>query len=230
VRRVFVALLLACSARDKAEVPILNYHSVGEAASNYVVPAAAFEEQLDWLGREGFRTITLHELAEARAGRRVLPKRAVILTFDDGRSDALSVVLPLLRKRGMRATFFIITGRVGEPGFLTWEGVRALAAAGMEIGSHTRTHPRLPDLKDEAAEEELEVSKARLEKEIGRPVEVLAYPYNSLRSHTASLAATAGYRVAVAGTAHGSSDLLRLRRFPVDGFTSLAAVQRMTAH
>jgi len=107
VRRVFVALLLACSARDKAEVPILNYHSVGKAASNYVVPAAAFEEQLDWLGREGFRTVSLHELAEARAGRGVLPKRAVILTFDDGRTDALSVVLPLLRKRGMRATFFI---------------------------------------------------------------------------------------------------------------------------
>jgi len=170
------------------------------------------------------------ELAEARAGRRVLPKRAVILTFDDGRSDALSVVLPLLRKRGMRATFFIITGRVGEPGFLTWEGVRALAAAGMEIGSHTQTHPRLPDLTDEAAEEELEVSKARLQKEIGQPVEVLAYPYNALRSHTASLVAAAGYRVAVAGTAHGTSDLLRLRRYPVNGFTSLAAIQQMTAH
>jgi peptidoglycan/xylan/chitin deacetylase (PgdA/CDA1 family) len=230
VRRVWIALLLACSARGKAEVPILNYHSIGDAASNYVVPAAAFQEQLDWLVGAGFRTVSLHELVEARAGRAVLPRRAVILTFDDGRSDALSVVLPLLRKRGMRATFFIITGRVGEPGFLTWEGVRALAAAGMEIGSHTQTHPRLPELTDEAAEEELKLSKARLEKELGQPVEVLAYPYNSLRSHTASLAAAAGYRVAVAGTAHGSSDLLRLRRNPVDGFTSLAALQQMSAH
>src|SRR5882724_7128620 len=67
VRRVWLALLLACSPRDKVEVPILNYHSVGEAASNYVVPVAAFEQQLDWLAGEGFRTISLHELAESRA-------------------------------------------------------------------------------------------------------------------------------------------------------------------
>ena len=230
MRRVWLALLLACSSRDKVEVPVLNYHSVGEAASNYVVPVAAFEQQLDWLAGNGFRTISLHELAESRAGRAVLPRRAVILTFDDGRSDALSVVLPLLRKRGMSGTFFIITGRVGEPGFLNWQEVRALAAAGMEIGSHTQTHPRLPDLGDEAAEEELKVSKARLEKEIGRPVEVLAYPYNAVRSHTASLAAAAGYRVAVAGTAHGRWDLLRLRRFPVNGFTSLSSIQQMSVH
>jgi len=229
VRRVWLALLFACSLRGKAEVPIFNYHSVGEAASNYMVPVAAFEEELDWLAGAGFRTITLHELAESRAGHGVLPKRAVILTFDDGRSDALNVVLPLLRKRGMRATFFIITGRVGEPGFLTWEDVRALAAAGMEIGSHTQTHARLTDLTDEAAEEELKGSKARLEKEIGQPVEILAYPFNAVRSHTASLAAAAGYRVAVAGSAHGRSGLLRLRRFPVNGFTSLSEIQQLTA-
>jgi peptidoglycan/xylan/chitin deacetylase (PgdA/CDA1 family) len=230
VRRGWLALLLACSARDKPDVPILNYHSVGEGASEYIVPVAAFEQQLDWLVSEGFRTISLHELIESRAGRAVLPKRAVILTFDDGKSDALDVVLPSLRKRDMRATFFIITGRVGEPGFLTWEGVRALAAAGMEIGSHTRTHPRLPDLADEAAEEELKISKSRLEAEIGRPVEALAYPYNSLRSHTEALTAAAGYRVAVAGAAHGSSDLLRLRRFPVTGFTALSGIQHVAVH
>jgi peptidoglycan/xylan/chitin deacetylase (PgdA/CDA1 family) len=228
VRRLWLALLLACSLREKADVPVLNYHSVGEAASDYVVPVAAFEQQLDWLATEGFRTISLHDLAESRAGRSVLPSRAIILTFDDGRSDAVKVVLPSLRKRGMRATFFIITGRVGEPGFLTWEEVRALAAAGMEIGSHTRTHPRLPDLADDAAEKELKDSKSRLEAEIGRPVEVLAYPYNALRSHTESVAAAAGYRVAVAGSAHGGSDLLRLRRFPVNGFTSLSGIQRVT--
>jgi len=214
--RPCLALLLACCARGRGEVPILAYHSVGGAASDYVVPIAAFEQQLDWLATHDFRTVSLHEVAESRAGRAVLPPRAIVLTFDDGKSDALDVVVPALRKRGMRATFFIITGRVGEPGYLTWEGVRALVAAGMEIGSHTRTHPRLPELTDEAAEAE-----------IGRPVETLAYPYNSLRSHTESLAAAAGYRVAVAGSAHGSSDLLRLRRFPVNGFTPLSAIEQV---
>jgi peptidoglycan/xylan/chitin deacetylase (PgdA/CDA1 family) len=226
MRRFCLALFLACSgARDKPEVPILNYHSVGEDVSTCVISLAAFEQQLDWLASQGFHTISLHQLAESRAGRAVLPKRAVILTFDDGKSDGFEVVLPSLRKRGMRATFFIITGRVGESGFLTWEGVRALAAAGMEIGSHTRTHPRLPDLTDAAVEEELRSSKSTLQAELGQTVEVFAYPYNSVRSHTAALAAAAGYRIAVAGPAHGSSDVLRLRRFPVQGLTPLSAIQ-----
>jgi peptidoglycan/xylan/chitin deacetylase (PgdA/CDA1 family) len=229
MRRVWLALLVACSARDKVEAPILSYHSIGEAASDYVVPVSAFEQQLDWLAGEGFRTISLHELAEARAGHGTLPRRSVILTFDDGRSDAMKVVLPLLRKHGMRATFFIITDRVGEPGFVTWDDVRALMAAGMEIGSHTLTHPRLPDLPDEAVEQELKASKSRLEKELARPVETLAYPYNAVRSRLASLARAAGYRVAVAGSAHGTADLLRLRRFPVTGFTSLSAIQQVAA-
>jgi peptidoglycan/xylan/chitin deacetylase (PgdA/CDA1 family) len=223
--RVCLVLLLACCARGKAEAPILGYHSVGGVASDYVVPAAQFEEQLDWLAAQGFHTVSLHELAESRAGHGILPARPVILTFDDGKSDALDVVLPSLRKRGMRATFFIITGQIGQPGFLTWAGVRALAAAGMEIGSHTQTHPRLPDVPDDVAERELKISRSRLEAEVGRTIEALAYPYNSLRSHTIALATAAGYRVAVAGPAHGSSDLLRLRRFPVDGFTPVSAIQ-----
>jgi len=223
--RASLVLLVACCARGRAEVPILSYHSVGEVASEYVVPLSAFEEQLDWLAAQRFRTVSLHDLAESRAGRATLPPRAIVLTFDDGKSDALDVVVPSLRKRGMRATFFIITGQVGEPGFLTWEGVRALGAAGMEIGSHTRTHPRLPDLLDEAVEEELKSSKSILEAEIGKTVEALAYPYNSLRSRTIALAAAAGYRIAVAGPAHGSSDVLRLRRFPVRGSTPLSAIR-----
>jgi peptidoglycan/xylan/chitin deacetylase (PgdA/CDA1 family) len=225
MRWLWIAVLLACCTRGKAEVPILAYHSVGGAASDYVVPTPAFEQQLDWLAAHGFHTASLRELADSRAGRGVLPARSVILTFDDGKSDALEVVLPLLRKHGMRATFFIITGKVGQPGFLNWAGVRALAAAGMEIGSHTRTHPRLPELGDAAAEEELKSSKSILEAQLGGPVDALAYPYNSLRSHTVALAAAAGYRIAVAGPAHGSSDVLKLRRFPIDGSTTLSAIQ-----
>jgi peptidoglycan/xylan/chitin deacetylase (PgdA/CDA1 family) len=228
MKRLCLLLLVFGCTGGKPEVPILNYHSVGDVADDYTTPIAAFEQQLDWLAAEGFRTVSLHEVAESRTGRAVLPKRAIVLTFDDGTADALNVVLPSLHRRGMRATFFIITGRVGESGFLTWEGVRALAAAGMEIGSHTRTHPRLPKIPKEAAEEELKVSKSRLEAEIGQTVEALAYPHNSVRSRTEALVAAAGYRVAVAGVAHGGWDLLRLRRVPVNGFTSLSAFQRAT--
>ncbi len=221
MRGLLCVLLLAGCMRAKPELPILNYHSVGAAADDYTVPVAGFEEQLDWLASHGFHTVSLHDLAEWRQRRETLPDKAIILTFDDGKADALGIVLPALRKRGMRATFFVITDLVGRAGYLTWDGVRALADAGMEIGSHTATHPRLPDLPDARVQSELVESRRTLQGELHRPVEALAYPYNSVRARIEKAARTAGYRVAVAGVEHGSADLLSLRRMPVNGMTRM---------
>jgi len=221
MRGLLCVLLLAGCMRAKPELPILNYHSVGAAADDYTVPVAAFVEQLDWLASHGFHTVSLHDLAEWRQRRAPLPDKAIILTFDDGKADALGIVLPALRKRGMRATFFVITDLVGRAGYLTWDGVRALADAGMEIGSHTATHPRLPDLSDARVQYELVESRLTLQAELHRPVEALAYPYNSVRARIEKAASAAGYRVAVAGVEHGSADLLSLRRVPVNGMTRM---------
>jgi peptidoglycan/xylan/chitin deacetylase (PgdA/CDA1 family) len=233
MRRLLCVLLLAGCMRAKPELPILNYHSVGGAADDYTVPVAAFEEQLDWLASHGFHTVSLNDLVDSRRRHAPLPDKAIILTFDDGKADALGIVLPALRKRGMRASFFVVTSLVGRAGYLTWDGVRALADAGMEIGSHTATHPRLPDLSDERVQDELRESRLRLQAELHRPVEALAYPYNSVRARIEEAARAAGYRVAVAGVDHGSADLLSLRRMPVNGLTrieqftaELAASQR----
>jgi len=221
MRRLLCVLLLAGCMRAKPELPILNYHSVGGAADDYTVPVAAFEEQLDWLASQGFQTVSLNDLVDSRRRHAPLPDKAIILTFDDGKADALGIVLPALRKRGMRASFFVVTSLVGRAGYLTWDGVRALADAGMEIGSHTATHPRLPDLSDERVQDELRESRLRLQAELHRPIEALAYPYNSVRARIEEAARAAGYRVAVAGVDHGSADLLSLRRMPVNGLTRI---------
>jgi peptidoglycan/xylan/chitin deacetylase (PgdA/CDA1 family) len=215
-------VLLVCAActQRRPEVPILNYHSVGLAADDYTVPAEVFARQLDSLAAAGVHTVSLHDLARAREGGQPLPRPAVILTFDDGKEDARRLVLPALQQRGMRATFFIITSLVGQPGYLTWDSVRALEAAGMEIGSHTVDHARLADLPDERVREELTLSKRELETQLHHPVEALAYPYNSVRASIVRAAGAAGYRVAVAGMVHGGADLLDLYRFSVNGLTT----------
>ncbi|MGZ6125396.1 MAG: polysaccharide deacetylase family protein [Myxococcales bacterium] len=199
--------LAACASRPAA--PILDYHAVGarDRASEFDLTLPEFQQQLDHLLGAGYHTLTLREVV----GRKET-KKGVALTFDDGSADALEVVLPELRKRRLTATFFVITDFVGKPGYLTWEGVRALEKAGMEIGSHTAHHLRLPDLPDGLAREELAQSKRDLENHLGHRVELLAYPYNSLRRRTTALAAEVGYEIAVAGPAHGSSDRLRLYR------------------
>ena len=204
------AALVACASRPAA--PILNYHAVGapDRSSNFDLGAAEFARQLDWLVSAGYHTVSLADVVQ----RRNLD-HAVALTFDDGSEDALRVAVPELRKRGMTATFFVITALVGKPGYLTWDGVRALEKAGMAIGSHTEHHQRLPDLPEDRAREELAGSRRELERQLGHPVELLAYPYNSLRRTTVALARDAGYRIAAAGAVHGSSDALRLYRVPI---------------
>ena len=192
------AALAACASRPA--VPILNYHAVGasDRSSAFNLTAPEFEQQLDWLVSAGYHTVSLEDVV-----RRSNLDHAVALTFDDGSDDALRVVLPELRKRGMKATFFIITGLVGMPGYLTWDEVRALDKAGMSIGSHTAHHQRLPELPEDRAREELAGSRLELERQLGHPVELLAYPYNALRRKTVALARDAGYRIAAAGPAHG---------------------------
>ena len=210
----WLLLLLACAAcRGKPPVPILNYHSVGADSDEFTVSESEFARQLDWLAANGVRTIGLHELGK--------PARAAVLTFDDGKADALTAVLPALQKRGMKGAFFVVTGLVGKPGYLTWDGVRALDRAGMEVGSHTVSHARLADLPDGKVREELVESKRELEKQLGHPVDLLAYPYNSVRRSVRAAASEAGYRIAVSGVAHGGSDPLDLLRVTVRRDTTL---------
>jgi len=204
-----LVLLLCVSCRGKPPAPILNYHSVGSDGDELTVSESAFAQQLDWLKAQGIHTSSLRDL------------KGVALTFDDGKQDALTTVAPALQKRGMTGTFFVITGMVGKPGFLTWDGVRALEKAGMAIGSHTVTHARLADLPDEKVREELVESKRELEKQLGHPVELLAYPYNSVRARVRDAAREAGYRIAVSGVAHGGSDPLDLLRTTITRETTI---------
>ena len=213
------AVCVVAACRGRPPVPILNYHSVGEGGDESTVPRAAFAQQLDWLVSQGLATASLRDLVEGK-----LPKRSVILTFDDGKEDALRVVAPMLRQRGMRGTFFIVTGLVGKRGYLDWDGVRALAAAGMEIGSHSVDHARLADLPDERVRAELVDSRREIESQLGMAIGALAYPFNASRARIVRAARDAGYRVAVSGPAHGGAGLLELYRFPVSGRTSLAEI------
>src|SRR5258708_27558540 len=116
-RLALACLLCAACPRGRSAVPILNYHSVG-VQDEFAVSEAAFAAQLDWLSASGVKTLALHEALAPH-------QRAVVLTFDDGKEDALTRVLPALKKHGMRAVFFIPTSLVRTAGFLTSGGVRA---------------------------------------------------------------------------------------------------------
>jgi peptidoglycan/xylan/chitin deacetylase (PgdA/CDA1 family) len=224
MQAALLALVLpACRGRPAA--PILTWHSIADAGDGFAVPPAQFAAQLDAL--KDRPAISLHRLLEGAP-----PARAIVLTFDDGAESAFTVALPELRKRGLLATFFIVTGLVADDEahrrtqdgvrYLIWPEVLQLARAGMEIGSHSVDHARLPELSNDRVREELLQSKRALEEHLGAPVEVFAYPFNAVRGAVRDAVVAAGYRAAVAGEVHGSDDPFKLYRVSVQRGTTAA--------
>jgi peptidoglycan/xylan/chitin deacetylase (PgdA/CDA1 family) len=142
----------------------LTFHGVGDPERT-LEPAEADV----WLSARRFAAVL-----DAVAGR-----DDVHLTFDDGNASDLEHALPALADRGLRATFFVVAGRLGTPGFLDVAGVRALADAGMTIGSHGMRHRPWRALDDGALREELLDARQRLEEIVQRPVAEAGCPFGS---------------------------------------------------
>jgi peptidoglycan/xylan/chitin deacetylase (PgdA/CDA1 family) len=217
-------------------VPILMYHQISPrphpAFRKYTVMPGAFARQMAWLARTGHVAISLDLLAGSRAGRAALPSRPVVITFDDGFRESVEHATPVLAKHGFTATYFVVAGLVGiESAWLeaergvafplaSWPELRAVVDAGMHIGSHSLSHPRLTALARAACRRELVGSRAVLEDRLGIEVHHLAYPFGSYDAGVQDAAADAGYQMACsvrAGRSTPSDDLLALHRVPVIG-------------
>lgn len=168
------------------------YHALEEVRSPISFLPGRFAEQMAWLKAEGVRVFTLHDLRGWLTAGAPPTEPAVVLTFDDGFRSVLTRGLPVLARHGFRATVFLTTGHAGgrndwasQPAgvprwdLLSWAEVRELAAAGMEIGAHSVTHPWLPALPLETARREILDSKAAIEDALGHPVHSFAYPYGA---------------------------------------------------
>jgi peptidoglycan/xylan/chitin deacetylase (PgdA/CDA1 family) len=217
-------------------VPILMYHRVNAAPPPSQRPLTVhpvdFARQMKWLKQHGYRTITQRELYDALfLGRRLGPK-PILITFDDGYNDVFHKALPVLKRLGMRATAYVISGRTlrSDTVFLTWHLLRALERDGVEIGSHTVGHRDLTSLSDGDALRELVQSRRAFERRLGHPVRWLAYPFGRYDSRIERLARRAGYVLAVT-TEHGVVQsarrplaLRRLRVLDSTGVSELAAM------
>jgi peptidoglycan/xylan/chitin deacetylase (PgdA/CDA1 family) len=173
---------------------ILMYHAIGgarETASRYIIPRERFERQIAWLRARRYRFATLRQVAEERAGG-LSPARTVVVTFDDGYRDNAA---PLLAQR-VPATIFVVTecaggsnewdaeGPLRERALLGWDELRALSAAGIEVGGHSSTHPILTSLSPERLEEEIRSSLLNLRRELGPGHYTFAYPHGRFNAQT----------------------------------------------
>ncbi|WP_432170707.1 polysaccharide deacetylase family protein [Streptomyces sp. 1222.5] len=185
------------------------YHSVGDCADDpyrITVTPERLDRQLHWLRRRGLRGVSVAELLAARArdGGRDL----VGLTFDDGYADFLDNALPLLERWGCTATLFVLPRRLGGDNawdplgprkpLLTADGIRRVADAGVEIGSHGLTHVDLTRADDALLTAETTGSRALLEELTGRPVTGFCYPYGTVDRRAVDAVRDAGYDYACA--------------------------------
>jgi peptidoglycan/xylan/chitin deacetylase (PgdA/CDA1 family) len=226
-RETVLALLLAAPALAAGghgpKVPTLTYHHVRDVSPddlptlrNISCPRGIFASHLDWLRAHGFESVTFVDLQAFLQGRVALPPRPVVLSFDDGYDDN-GFAFEELRRRGMRGVFFVVTSALGTPGRLSREQVKAMADAGMEIGSHSVTHVDLRGLRRKRQREEAQGSKQALEELLGRPVVSFCYPGGASSGSTSSVLEEADYWFART-TAPGISRIAG-RNFEVGSFT-----------
>jgi peptidoglycan/xylan/chitin deacetylase (PgdA/CDA1 family) len=228
-------------ATRQVSVPILMYHQVTPEPDprfrKYALTPAQFARQMRVLALTGHHAISIDELLNHRIAQQPLPRRPVLITFDDGYEDTYRHAVPILREHGYTATFFLVAGLVGastvwlqaERGLslrlFDWDTARRLEAEGFACGSHSLTHPRLASLDAEAVQRELRESRRLLEEQLGHDVVDLAYPHGSYDERVIELAREAGYRSACSvriGRSQPDDDLMALHRIPVGGHESLA--------
>jgi glycosyltransferase involved in cell wall biosynthesis/peptidoglycan/xylan/chitin deacetylase (PgdA/CDA1 family) len=175
-------------------VRVLAYHAIADLVGasvleSYAVPPDVFRRQLDTLQRAGCKFVSADEFLRFLQGRGGMPRRALLLTFDDCYQDLLDVVSPILEERRIPAIAFAVSGflgltnvwdeAIGAPRLrlLNEEGLRKLAAGGVEIGAHSRSHRPLTSSSSDELSEEIAGSIDDLENiGLNRP-RLFAYPY-----------------------------------------------------
>jgi peptidoglycan/xylan/chitin deacetylase (PgdA/CDA1 family)/SAM-dependent methyltransferase len=223
------------------QTPILMYHAVRDGGppelAPYRVSPAAFREQLRWLRRNGYYSITLAEWAERIRVGQGLPGRPIIITFDDGYEDVFQNAWPELERADFSATVFAVTDKVGGEAdwdevtgpplkLMGWRELEALAEAGVTVGSHNALHKNLLELPARQIEHEGLRARAAIKEKLGVEAECFAYPWGMHDAKVRAALQRCGYRIAVTtepGRASLNDDVMALPRIEILGQDDLTA-------
>jgi len=213
---------------DSDGVPVLSYNRVNDVDSNeFTLTVEQFEAQMKYLVDEGYTVITPDELLDAWDGKANLPKKPVVITFDDGHIDAYKNVFPILQKYNLKATFFIVTDNVNlYPDYLTWQQAREMQSSGLvDIESHTLSFRDVTTIVSrDKLWDQIYGSKQAIEWYLKKPANFLSYPHGKYTVESEDMCKEVGYRATFInsyGLNHkDDKDRFVLERVPVQGANS----------
>jgi peptidoglycan/xylan/chitin deacetylase (PgdA/CDA1 family) len=180
-------------------VPILLYHHIDISPSDnaYYIPPLEFEKQMYLLREWGYTTISVEMLVTAIKQGALLPPKPIILTFDDGTKSTFTHALPIMQKYDFTGTSYIVYNYIGvDNNYMDVGQIRALAAAGWEIGSHSISHVDLTQ-HPERERDEIVDSRHKLESLLNVPIGSFAYPFGTYDRSSVDYAHFAGYQAAM---------------------------------
>lgn len=220
---ILVFIAAAGFIRQQYLLPVAMYHSVAPvvpAGNVLTVSLKTFERQMAFLKRHKYNVITLEEAGELIAGKKKIPARTLVLTFDDGYKDNYTCAFPVLKKYSLPATIFVIVSEVGKPGRLSWAEMEEMRDSGLiTFGSHTLTHPFLECVDDDQKlTEETAGSRGMLQEKLNKPVNTFSYPCGRFNARVRRSAVDAGYKVAVVtnpGKKSPNGDVFALKRLRI---------------
>ena len=222
----------SAAAQYQNGIPVLLYHHVNNDDTDMpalTLSPAEFENQIRQLDAAGFKTISPDELLGYMWGNKVnLPKKPLLITFDDGYADNYTYAFPILKKYGYKATIFMVGVNYDRAGRLSSRQIKEMQAAGFDIGGHTMTHPDLTTLDDARLRSEVEGCKIRAENKTKKPVHLFAYSggfYNSAAVNAVEDAGYSGAFTVLTGlNKAGLDNPYLLRRIPIFSFTDFDAL------
>jgi len=203
------------------KIPILMYHSISYEKGNTLrVSKENFKKQMRYLKDNNYTTLTVDELYNYMETGEIVPKKPIIITFDDGYEDNYINAYPILKELKFNATVFVITNTIDiEKNYLTTNEIKSMDANNIRIESHTASHEHLTKISYNDNIKTMKSSKDKLEKILKRKINFIAYPYGEYNKNTIKATKEVGYTLAFStdfGWIDKSSNIYSLGRIFVN--------------
>jgi peptidoglycan/xylan/chitin deacetylase (PgdA/CDA1 family) len=229
----------ATTIMARPQVPILCYHQIrdwratdSKQAKDYIVPVAAFEQQIKMLADSGYHSISADQLYDYLITGAALPAKPIMLTFDDTDLPQYTIAKPAMEKYGFKGLFFIMTVSLGRPNYMSRDQVRELAQAGNEIGSHTWDHKNIKKFTDADWSIQIDKPTKTLEAIAGKPIKYFAYPFGLWNDAAIPQLKAHGFQAAFQLSARrkDAEPLYTIRRIIVPGAWTAATLHAWMKH